>query len=103
MSLRIRGVHICSYKNGKLRTKFGSITKPAHQEQMEGIIKCFELQLISAYQTDVKETGTEQSLQSWIASSLPEKDCLAWIQKGGWDAEYVKPGEEGADILIEEI
>jgi len=104
ISLRIREVgHVPAYKNSKLKTKRGSITNPVYQKQMEIIIRNFESQLLSDYRTAVRETGTELSLQSWIASSLPEKDCLAWIPEGAWAAEYVERGQEGADITIEEI
>jgi hypothetical protein len=70
---------------------------------MEAIIQSFESQLRSAYQTAASETGTAQSQRSWIASSLPEKDCLAWIPEGAWAVENVEKGQEGADVTIERL
>lgn len=34
---------------------------------------------------------------------MPADDCLSVIPKGHWDTEYVIAGQEGADIIIEEI
>jgi hypothetical protein len=70
---------------------------------MARIISDFESQLCSAFQTVGGATGTGHSLQSWIARCMFLDDSLAWIPQGSWSVEYVKPGEEGADITIEEL
>ena len=105
--LTVQGLgHIPSFKNQKMivtKPKPRLMTKPERQEWMDEAAACIESQLISAYQTAEAATPTGQSLQSWILSSLPLDDDLVWIGVpcGSW--RRVKPGEEGCEILIEQL
>ena len=57
------------------------VTAPKAKKQMTSIVNDFVSQLTSLYQTIEGETQTEQSIQSWIASSLPLDDSVREIDE----------------------
>lgn len=80
------------------------ITDPKKQKLMKLYMQSIESALCSAYQIIEGEMQTGQSLQSWIASSLPLDDSLDWIpESDGYRTIRVPKGEEGMDIIIEQI
>lgn len=107
VKLTVQGLgHVPSFKNHKriiTRPNPRLMTRPEVQEWMDKAAASIESQLISLYQIAEAVTPTGQSLQSWIQSSMPLDDDLVWIgvPSGNW--RRVKPGEEGFEIIIEEI
>ena len=102
--LKIRGVgHITSFKNSKMLSRGRLITSPIKQKQMEQYIRLIESQLRSAYQTTAAGTQTGHSLASWIRSSVPLDDSIQWVPEIHIHTQRVTKGEEGADILIEQL
>lgn len=90
---------ITDSRTGKNRT----LTRVDVKARMEEIIESFVSQLYSKSRTIAAEMGTECKPLSLIASSMPADDCLSVIPKGSFEVEYVAPGEEGAEIIIEQI
>lgn len=104
VTLQIRGQGpITSFKNSKMLSRGRLITSPIKQKQMEGYIRAIESQLRSEYQTSGGETQTGHSLASWIASCVPLDDSIQWVPEITIKAVSVAKGEEGADIVIEQI
>jgi len=102
--LKIRGLSHCpSFKNGKMLARGRLITAPKKQKWMEQAARSIESQLRSALQTTETGTQTGPLAPSLILTSLPLDDSLTWIGVpcGSW--RRVKKGEEGADILIEQL
>ena len=99
--------HIVSFKNTKMilpakgNRRAMLITDPKKQRAMEQYTRAIERALLSAYQTAGGETGTGQSLQSWIVSSAPLDDSLDWIpESDGYQTKFVPKGEEGVTIFL---
>jgi hypothetical protein len=110
VKLEIRGLgHIPTFKNSKSLAvdpegKPLTFTKKEYRATMDAITQSIVSQLFSACQTSGIETPTVESLRSWIVSSMPLDDSWKWIPKsGGWDCIVVEKGEEGADIIIEQL
>jgi len=104
LTLEIKGLgHVPSFKNGKMMARGRLITDPKKQAFMKKAAASIESQLRSLYQTTETGTQTEQSLRSWILTSLPLEDSLKWIGVpcGTW--RKVKKGEEGALIEITKL
>lgn len=70
---------------------------------MAACIQSLESQLFCITQIGNGETPTAPSPHSSIASSLPLDDSWAWIPEQHLYAQLVKPGEEGATIIIEKL
>lgn len=113
VTLEIKGKVIPGFKNNKMlivKNQRGAplprpllITRPDLQKQMTQIVASFESQLLSAYRIAAAETLTECSLLSWIASFVPEDDCLTQVPEIHIRAEMCEPGEEGATVTIERL
>jgi len=108
--LRLRGLgHVPNFKNSKLLIGGRNgrpprqITKPEYQELMEKATDAFEFQLRSWLATTGLATGTEPLSPSLIASLLPLDDCLAWIGSHSVNWRRVRPGEEGAVLVIQPL
>jgi len=63
----------------------------------------FESQLFCLTRIGDAETLTEPQARSLTASSLPHDDSWEWIPELHVYAKLVKPGEEGAHIIIEKL
>ena len=63
----------------------------------------FASQLEFAAQTALEETWTAPLARSWIASCVPLDDARQIIQEVHILDKAVEKGEEGADMLIEQI
>jgi hypothetical protein len=118
LKLEIRGCgHIVSFKNtkmilpaqiekgtGRVLRRAMLITDPKKQILMRQYEACIESALYSAFQTAGGETGTGQSLLSWIASCVFVDDSLDQIpESDGYRVERVEKGDEGAVIEITRI
>jgi len=103
LKLCIREGHICSFKNSKMLSRGRLITDPTKQKKMERYTQAIELQLRSLYQTAGGETGTGLSLPSWIASCVPLDDSIQWVPEINVRVAYASKGQEGANILIEQL
>jgi hypothetical protein len=79
------------------------ITDPRKRAVMDCLTLSIESASVSAYRTNVTETGMVCSLQSWIASSMPLDDSRKWIVEGTYSFQECAKGEEGADIIIEQL
>ena len=79
------------------------ITVPRAKNQMQSIEKDFVSQLTSLYQTTEDETQTGQSIQSWIASSMPLDDSVREIAEIVVRVKRAPKGNEGAIIKLENI
>ena len=79
------------------------ITVPRAKNQMQSIEKDFVSQLTSLYQTIEDETQTGQSIQSWIASSMPLDDSVREIAEIVVRVKRAPKGNEGAIIKLENI
>ena len=108
--LAVRGLgHVPSFKNTKAiafnrRTRKRFIrTDPKKKEWMERCIRSFASQLSCAFRIDGAATATVLPARSWIASSLPLDDALAWIPEHHVTCEPVPPGQEGAVLVIEPL
>lgn len=103
LSVKQQG-HVPSFKNKKRVTKkFGLITHPKIKRWMEQCIQSFESQLFIESRTIAGVILTGPPPLSLIASSLPLDDSRQWIPELHIYCEEVKPGEEGATIIIEKI
>ena len=79
------------------------ITVPRAKNQMRSIENDFASQLTSLYRTTEDETPTGQSIQSWIASSVPLDDSVREIDELVVRVRRAPKGNEGAIIKIEEV
>lgn len=70
---------------------------------MVSIEKDFVSQLTSLYQTTEDETQMGQSIQSWIASSVPLDDSVREIAEIVVRVKRAPKGNEGAIIKLENI
>lgn len=96
--------HIPSFKNCKRIVGKRLVLDPKVKDRLARITRVIESHIASLFQTVASETQTEQSLQSWIVSSLPLDDSGDWLpESGGYVIEKVPKGEEGIIITIERI
>jgi len=79
------------------------VTVPRAKKQMNQLVEDFASQLTSLYRTSVSETQTEQSIQSWIASSVPLDDSVREINELVVRVRRAPKGNEGAIVKIEEV
>ena len=79
------------------------VTVPKAKKQMNQLVEDFASQLTSLYRTSVSETQTEQSIQSWIASSVPLDDSVREIDELVVRVRRVPKGNEGTIVKIEEV
>lgn len=101
--LQIRNMgHVPSFKNSKMWTGKKLITKPERQKWMEAAIRVIASQFRSASRTTGGETSTGQSQPSSTAWLLLD-DSWQWMPELIIKAVKVPPGDEGADIRIEQI
>jgi hypothetical protein len=94
--------HIANFKNCKACWRNMLVTAPKAKKQMTSIVNDFVSQLTSLYQTIEDETQTGQSIQSWIASSLPLDDSVREIDEVVVRVKRAPKGNEGAIIVIKE-
>jgi len=104
-----KGSHVPSFKNrkraikdsktGKLRT----LTEPSVKRWMEACIQSFASQLLSGEAIYGKETQTGVYQPSWIVSLLPASDSMNWLKELHVYVTECQTGEEGAEIIIEQI
>ena len=79
------------------------MTVPRAKKQMNQLVEDFASQLTSLYRTSVSETQTGQSIQSWIASSVPLDDSVREIDELVVRVRRVPKGNEGTIVKIEEV
>ena len=79
------------------------VTVPRAKKQMNQLVEDFVSQLTSLYRTSVSETQTGQSIQSWIASSVPLDDSVREIDELVVRVRRVPKGNEGTIVKIEEV
>ena len=79
------------------------MTVPRAKKQMNQLVEDFVSQLTSLYRTSVSETQTGQSIQSWIASSVPLDDSVREIDELVVRVRRVPKGNEGTIVKIEEV
>lgn len=106
MLLRIRGQgHVVGFKNNKLIlwSQKRIITAPKYQKWMQQAVASFVFQLLSGSAIVAGEIPPACSKLSWISSLLPVDDSVKDLPVGSWTVLRVPKGEEGADILIEEL
>lgn len=108
--LEIKGLnHVPSFKNTKsiYRNKQTGkpfiATKKERKIWMQNAIRVIESQLLCAFATHGIETSTAPHLRSWIASSLPLDDSIQWVSELNVKGCNVEPGQEGAQIIIEQL
>lgn len=103
LRLVIRGLgHVVSFKNSKMIARGRLITDPKKQEQMDRIIRSFESQLLSAFQTTEGAILTVPYRQ-FLTASLPADDDWKHLPEIHLSVALVPKGEEGAEITIERI
>lgn len=78
-------------------------TQKKVKQWMTSCIASFESQLFCLTRIGDAETLTEPQARSLTASSLPHDDSWGWIPELHVYAKLVKPGEEGAHIIIEKL
>lgn len=104
--LKLRGSHVPAMKNSKMIVRRGKkpmlITKPERRLWMDETIQDFVSQLRAAIPITENATLMEAARLSLIAS-LPQDDSWQWIPELIVRAEKCDKGNEGADILIEEM
>jgi len=103
LRVRQRGLVVPSKKNSKRVVGDKLLTDRAVLRRIKRLQNAIGYVLYSAYQTTKGGTGITVSLPSWIASSVPLDDSLAFIPSAGFDVEYVSDGSEGVDIYIEKL
>lgn len=110
VTLTVRGHgHVPSFKNNKSlfqhpkTKKLFIATKPERKRWMAKVIRDFESQLLSAFQTAGPGTRTAELLRSWIAQSLPWDDSGQWLREINIKVVEVPKGSEGAELTIEQI
>ena len=102
--MTVQGIgHVVSFKNGKMHTPRGPITKPRYREWMQKCADSFALQLLSKYRTLDAATRTALSRPSWIASCVPLDDSVREIVDERIVVMKVPKGQEGAEIEIEAL
>ena len=79
------------------------VTVPRAKKQMNQLVEDFASQLTSLYQTSVSETQTGQSIQSWIASSVPLDDSVREIREIVVRVRRAPKGNEGAIVTLEKM
>lgn len=108
--LTIKGVGVIpAFKNrkraiqdrntGKMRT----LTEPSIKKRMDRIENAILFALYSLCATADAETQQECLKQLRIALSGLSDDSIRELPQGSWGTEYVKKGEEGAMITIEQL
>jgi len=102
LAVRQQG-HVPSFKNNKMLAKGKLITDPAKQKWMERCIQSFESQLFCGSAITGGEMPTAPCPLSLTASLMPLDDSRQWIPELHVYCEEVKPGEEGAVIIIEKL
>jgi hypothetical protein len=90
-------------KNSKVKAPNGIFTKPTYARWMRACTDSFALQLLCAFRTIENATPTGRSRPSWIALSMPLDDSVGEIVEERIRVEFVEPGQEGAEILIERL
>lgn len=90
---------ILDRRTGKMRT----LTDPKVKTWMGLAARSIASQLSSMFQIIEKGTQTAQARRSLIQSLMPLDDSLFWIELGYVRGRRVKKGEEGAEILIEQL
>ena len=95
--------HVPSFKNCKRVVQNRLITRPDVKRWMDQCIRSFESQLFCATRITGGVTPTAPSPHYLIASSLPLDDSRQWMPEQHLYCEEVKPGEEGATIIIEKL
>jgi hypothetical protein len=95
--------HIGNFKNCKACWRGMLVTVPRAKKQMNQLVEDFASQLTSLYRTSVSETQTGQSIQSWIASSVPLDDSVREIDELVVRVRRVPKGNEGTIVKIEEV
>lgn len=101
--LQIRGIgHVPSKKNHHYPGKNGRLLIDKKiKERMKLLEEAIVCELLSAWRTTVKETGTGCSLRSWMLSSVPEDDC--WNSIPHIELEVRLMPEPTLEITIEEL
>lgn len=98
VKLVVRGLgHVPALKNS-----FHAIVKPENREWKRRCVKLLESQLLCGSVTIESATQMPRSRRSSIAL-LPSDDCWQVIPEISIKSIKVQPGEEGADIQIEEL
>lgn len=98
--------HCPSFKNNKMLVKGKLITDPKKQKWMNQAIQQLKSQLLSASQTTEGETLTAEPQPSSTALLMRLKnmdDCRQWVPEIHVRCEIVEKGQEGVDIVIEEL
>ena len=95
--------HIANFKNCKACWRNMLVTVPKAKKQMMAIEKDFVSQLTSLYRTTEDETQTGQSIQSWIASSVPLDDSVREINEIVVRVKRAPKGNEGAIVKLDKI
>jgi hypothetical protein len=109
LKLRIKGVHVPSFKNSKRAIldrrsgKMRTLTKKETRALMDQITLDFVSQSVSCIQTAAGETLTAPLLRSSIALLMPQDDSRAWIPEHHVYSADVDKGFEGAEITIERL
>lgn len=110
ITLKIQGIGpVPSFKNTKSlfkNKKTGKLfvaTNPVKKRWMQSAEELIGLQLLFYYQTIGAETRQEclKRLQTFLSDLVD--DSVRELPEGGWKVEYVEPGKEGCEILIERI
>lgn len=86
--------------SGKLYAR--PVTSREDRQRMKEIIRAIESQLRSAWEQAEALTPMGNSLQSWIASSVPLNDSAAWIRGLVVEVEEANVFT-GAKITIEQV
>ncbi|MDZ4346317.1 MAG: hypothetical protein U1E51_28215 [Candidatus Binatia bacterium] len=101
--VRIRGLgNVIPFKNRKRISGNRLITEPHVKKQMQAMTDSFVLQLLSECQTREGATSTE-CLRRFLIACVPQDDAWTYIPEIVIKGELVPTGEEGADVLIEQV
>jgi hypothetical protein len=102
--LTIQGLgEVVSFKNSKVIASGKLFTKPRYAEWMKNCTDSFALQLLCEYRTRENATPTGLSRPSWIALSVPLDDSVREIVEERIVVQFVEKGQEGAEIVIENL
>lgn len=102
--LELRGLgHVPSFKNKKRICGKRLVTEQKTAQWMEQAAEIIASQLHSLSLTSETGTAMECSLRSWILTSLPLDDSLAWIGTLSVNWQRTHKGNEGANITIEQL
>jgi len=109
VTLRLRGMNLCSYKNHKRaiyspkKQRTFLITDPDIKKRIQVIVDSFASQLTAASQAATGSISTE-SLRAFLMRSLPHDDCWTAIPELRITGQLVESeAEAGADITIERL